>query len=70
MVEYGLQLLNEGKELDAINKTNIVLIPKTQSPTNLNQFWPISLCNISYKIISKMVVNRFRKVLHNCIYET
>ncbi|KAA3486936.1 reverse transcriptase [Gossypium australe] len=57
------------KDLQEINGTNIVLIPKTNSPSNMNQFRSISLCNMLYKIISKILVNRFRKVLNICIDE-
>lgn len=56
--------------MDDINKTNIVLIPKVYSPLNLSQFRPISLCNVVYKVISNMVVNKFYKVLHLYIDET
>lgn len=38
-----------------LNKTQITLIPKTPSPEKLEQFWPISLCNFVYKIISKIL---------------
>ncbi|KAA3473762.1 reverse transcriptase [Gossypium australe] len=60
---YCLEILNNQKELDTINNTNIVLILKLQNPKNMGQFTPISLCNVVYKIISNAIVNRFRKAL-------
>ena len=39
-----------------VNSSLIVLIPKTQNPSSFNNFRPISLCNIVYKIIPKISV--------------
>ncbi|MBA0643818.1 hypothetical protein Goklo_028075, partial [Gossypium klotzschianum] len=61
VVTYCLQELKNGKDFEEINKTNIVIVPKVQAPMNLGQFRLISLCNIVYNIISKVVVNRFQK---------
>ncbi|KAA3465499.1 reverse transcriptase [Gossypium australe] len=39
------------------------------NPENMNQFKPISLCNILYKMISNMLVNSLQSVIHYCIDE-
>lgn len=68
--KFCLRVLNKHKDLSYVNKTNIVLIPKTSSPKTMGQFRLISPCNVVYKILFKAIVNRFRKALNFCIDET
>uniref|UniRef100_A0A2N9G2U3 CCHC-type domain-containing protein n=1 Tax=Fagus sylvatica TaxID=28930 RepID=A0A2N9G2U3_FAGSY len=41
--------------LKELNSTFIVLIPNTQNPTSVNHYRPISLCNVMYKAITKIL---------------
>ena len=50
-----------------LNSTNIVLIPKVQSPESISSYRPISLCNSVYKIITKIIVGRLRPYLDKLI---
>ncbi|RYR27722.1 hypothetical protein Ahy_B01g051758 [Arachis hypogaea] len=45
------------------NKTLITLIPKVTRPEFITQFRPIALCNVSYKGLSKILVNRLKPAL-------
>ena len=58
-----LNALNTGIILEAINTTFICLIPKIKNPKKVSNFWPISLCNVIYKLIANVVVNRLKKFL-------
>ncbi|KAH0972815.1 hypothetical protein GBA52_024971 [Prunus armeniaca] len=54
----------------AINKTNLVLIPKILEPQSVSLFRPISLCNFSYKVLSKVMVNQIKPLLPSIISPT
>nr|KYP51130.1 Transposon TX1 uncharacterized [Cajanus cajan] len=48
-------------------ETQMVLIPKVDHPVSLKEFRPISLCNVAWKVISKVLVARLRPFLPDVI---
>ncbi|KAK2445802.1 putative mitochondrial protein [Trifolium repens] len=56
--------LQRGSFPEHMNDTNIVLIPKVDKPTSMKDLRPISLCNVVYKIISKVLANRLKPLLN------
>ena len=64
-----LRILRGEDSPEGINRTFIVLIPKVASPMELGQFRPISLCNVIYKIASKVLANRLKEILPEIISE-
>ena len=64
-----LQALNTGVMPRDINNTYICLILKIKNPQKITDYRPISLCNLIYKLISKVLANRLKKILHEVINE-
>jgi hypothetical protein len=64
-----LDFLNGGEMPNEVNLTTIVLIPKVKNPQELKNFRPISLCNVIYKLFSKVLSNRLRGFLDEIVSE-
>ncbi|GJV99694.1 putative RNA-directed DNA polymerase [Tanacetum coccineum] len=54
---------SNGKLLKELNHTIISLIPKVTTPAHINDYRPISSCNVLYKCISKIIANRVKEGL-------
>lgn len=50
-----------------INSVALTLVPKCDNPSRIEEFRPISCCNVLYKCISKLLAGRMQKVLPSLI---
>ncbi|KAL0367304.1 UNVERIFIED_CONTAM: Retrovirus-related Pol polyprotein from type-2 retrotransposable element R2DM [Sesamum radiatum] len=62
-----LDFFRTGRLLKQINATLISLIPKVNNPAVVAEFRPISCCNVLYKAITKILVQRMRSILDTLI---
>lgn len=69
MTRAVLHIVEGTESAESIDDPILVLIPKVQNPLNLSQFLPISLCNVLYKIASKVLANRLKEILPGIILE-
>eukprot|EP00253_Pinus_taeda_P001849 PITA_01849 len=54
---------------DNTKSSHLAFIPKDLNPLSFDRFRPISLCNVSYKIVTKILANRLKKLLPHLILE-
>lgn len=50
-----------------IGRSNLVLIPKVEEAVQVTDFRPISVCNVIYKLISKILTLRLKPFIGSCI---
>lgn len=64
---FNIKVKSHGAELYDVSHTLIALIPKIKHPQHVTDFRPISLCTVVYKLISKSMVNRMKRILPEVI---
>ncbi|XP_074313543.1 uncharacterized protein LOC141648721 [Silene latifolia] len=62
-----LAILNGNSSLEFLNKTFLVLIPKSSAPETVDNFRPISLCNVIMKVITRCITNRLKKFMEKLL---
>ncbi|XP_019199070.1 PREDICTED: uncharacterized protein LOC109192823 [Ipomoea nil] len=67
LIKFTEEFFRDGKLFQGCNDTFISLIPKVGNPESIKQFRPIGLCNVAYKLITKMMAVRLRTILSKLI---
>lgn len=62
MVEYSRM---EGYMSRTLNSTFLTLIPKVDRAKSFGDFRPIALCNLAYKLMTKIITNRLKPKLED-----
>jgi len=65
--KFVLDFFETGLLPPETNDALVVLIAKVLKPEKINQFRPISLCNVMFKIITKTMVGRLKGVIYKLI---
>ncbi|GLT63476.1 hypothetical protein SLA2020_360390 [Shorea laevis] len=60
-------IFNSGVMPDSWSASLIALIPKINKPESISQYRPIGLCNVSYKVVTKIIVLRLKKLMGDLI---
>jgi hypothetical protein len=58
-----------GRIIGTLNSTFLTLIPKENNPSTFGDYRPISLCNLCYKLITKIIANRLKPILSRALSE-
>ncbi|KAA3468779.1 Retrovirus-related Pol polyprotein LINE-1 [Gossypium australe] len=68
LVGGAVQGIFAGNRIEGeLNNTLTVLIPKKDRPEDFSQFQPINLCSVMYKLVMKVIADRFKMVFLNFI---
>ncbi|XP_054801608.1 uncharacterized protein LOC129305663 [Prosopis cineraria] len=60
-------IFNNPSLVHKINGMLLILIPKKERPESIHDFRPISLCNVIYKVVTKVIANRVKSLLPTII---
>ena len=69
VIEAILSYLNLGTLPDLLCHSFITLIPKVKNPEFISQSCPICLSNVLYRIFSKVLANKLKKILPQIVSE-
>lgn len=59
--------VDKGEISEEATEASIVLISKESKPCSIRGFNPLSLCNVAYKLVSKVIANRLKPLMEDLI---
>ncbi|XP_071739508.1 uncharacterized protein [Rutidosis leptorrhynchoides] len=62
-----MDFFRNGQLLTKINHTVLAMLPKVETPSMVNDYSPISCCNVIYKCISKIITARIKGSLNDIV---
>ncbi|CAL1380556.1 unnamed protein product [Linum trigynum] len=68
--DFASRCWDEPQKIKEVNETILVIIPKVKRPVQIEQFQPISLCNVGYKILTKCLAERLKPFMLDLVHET
>lgn len=60
-------IFNDSKRIYEISHTIISLIPKMEVATLIKEFRTISLCNVVYKVVTKILANKLKDIMNELV---
>ncbi|CAN0914973.1 Transposon TX1 uncharacterized 149 kDa protein [Linum grandiflorum] len=69
VLESCREWLRQGELPLFVQDTTIVLLPKGERPQSMKDWRPISLCNVLYRLVAKVLANRLRRIMPNLVAE-
>ena len=67
LCDWLLEVFKNPMLLSEVNSIYITMIPKVDKLENYSHFRLISLCNITYKVVTKIVASRLREVMEKLV---
>ncbi|XP_031402735.1 uncharacterized protein LOC116212324 [Punica granatum] len=67
VIKFVRDVFENRRSIAEVNDTLLVLIPKIPQLETLHNFRPISLCNVAFKLVTKLIANRLQRYMSDLI---